>query len=227
MLTPAQDLIPPDPTETPGDASGEWELRAREISSLLLPYRFGLTEVLTKITILREELTHRGESNPIEHVSARLKSLASMRAKAEKLGLDDPVEAVETLNDIAGVRVVCSFISDAYRVLDMISSQPDLTILQVKDYVASPKPNGYRSIHLIVSVPVFLSTGVEHPRVEIQIRTVAMDFWASVEHKIYYKFAKDVPDHLRAELALAAQVSNDLDQRMQALHRVVHGDNNL
>lgn len=224
MLTPAQDLIPPDPSDAHGDIPSDWELRAREISSLLLPFRFGLAEVLTKITILREELTHRGEGNPIEHVSARLKSLTSIRAKAEKLGLEDPAEVIETLNDIAGVRVVCSFISDAYRVLEMIGSQPDLTILEVKDYVDSPKPNGYRSIHLIVTVPIFLSTGTEYPRVEIQIRTVAMDFWASVEHKIYYKFAKDIPAHLRAELTLAAEVSHDLDQRMQALHRVVHGD---
>ncbi|MFC6153834.1 GTP pyrophosphokinase [Nocardioides yefusunii] len=200
----------------------DWS-RSDTLADLVLPYRFGLAEVLTKITILREELTHRGEGNPIEHVSSRLKTPASIQSKAARLGITHPADAVASLNDVAGIRVVCSFISDAYRVLEMLTRQPDLTVLAVKDYVAHPKENGYRSIHLIVQIPVFLSTGVEHPRVEVQIRTVAMDFWASVEHKIYYKFDKAIPDELREELAHAAQVSHDLDQRMMALHRVVHG----
>jgi len=118
---------------------------------------------------------------------------------------------------------VCAFIADAYQVLDMLTTQPDVTVRVIKDYVARPKPNGYRSLHAIVEIPVFLSDDVRRVPIELQIRTVAMDFWASVEHKIYYKYAKDVPGELVAELAAAARVAHDLDQRMGELHRTVHG----
>lgn len=200
------------------------EARAQEIGQFLLNYKFGLDEMLTKINILREELAFRGTGNPIEHVSSRLKSIESLRAKAERIGCPLELDAIEEqITDIAGVRIVCAFIADAYQVLDMLTTQPDVTVRVIKDYVARPKPNGYRSLHAIVEIPVFLSDDVRRVPIELQIRTVAMDFWASVEHKIYYKYAKDVPGELVAELAAAARVAHDLDQRMSELHRTVHG----
>ena len=200
------------------------EARAQEIGQFLLTYKFGLDEMLTKINILREELAFRGTGNPIEHVSSRLKSIESLRAKAERIGCPLELDAIaEQITDIAGVRIVCAFIADAYQVLDMLTTQPDVTVKVIKDYVARPKPNGYRSLHAIVEIPVFLSDDVRRVPIELQIRTVAMDFWASVEHKIYYKYAKDVPGELVAELAAAARVAHDLDQRMGELHRTVHG----
>lgn len=200
------------------------EARAQEIGQFLLNYKFGLDEMLTKINILREELAFRGTGNPIEHVSSRLKSIESLRAKAERIGCPLELDAIgEQITDIAGVRIVCAFIADAYQVLDMLTTQPDVTVKVIKDYVARPKPNGYRSLHAIVEIPVFLSDDVRRVPIELQIRTVAMDFWASVEHKIYYKYAKDVPAELVAELAAAARVAQDLDQRMSELHRTVHG----
>ncbi|HVK27756.1 MAG TPA: GTP pyrophosphokinase family protein [Nocardioides sp.] len=200
------------------------EARAQEIGQFLLNYKFGLDEMLTKINILREELAFRGTGNPIEHVSSRLKSIESLRAKAERIGCPLELDAIaEQITDIAGVRIVCAFIADAYQVLDMLTTQPDVTVRVIKDYVARPKPNGYRSLHAIVEIPVFLSDDVRRVPIELQIRTVAMDFWASVEHKIYYKYAKDVPGELVAELAAAARVAHDLDQRMGELHRTVHG----
>lgn len=200
------------------------EARAQEIGQFLLNYKFGLDEMLTKINILREELAFRGTGNPIEHVSSRLKSIESLRAKAERIGCPLELDAIEEqITDIAGVRIVCAFIADAYQVLDMLTTQPDVTVRVIKDYVARPKPNGYRSLHAIVEIPVFLSDDVRRVPIELQIRTVAMDFWASVEHKIYYKYDKDVPPELVAELAAAARVAHDLDQRMTELHRTVHG----
>ncbi|TNM36185.1 GTP pyrophosphokinase family protein [Nocardioides albidus] len=196
----------------------------RSLGPLLLHYKFGLDEILTKINILREELAFRGTSNPIEHVSSRLKSVESLRAKALRIGCPLDADALAgQITDIAGVRIVCSFIADAYQVLDMLTTQPDVTVRTIKDYVAQPKPNGYRSLHAIVEIPVFLSDTARTVPIELQIRTVAMDFWASVEHKIYYKYAKDVPGELVEELSAAARVAHDLDTRMAELHRIVHG----
>lgn len=197
---------------------------AQELGEFLLHYKFGLDEMLTKINILREELSFRGTGNPIEHVSSRLKSIESLRAKAARLGVPQELDEIsEQITDIAGVRIVCSFISDAYQVLDMLTTQSDITVRTIKDYIARPKPNGYRSLHAIVEIPVFLSENVRRVPIELQIRTVAMDFWASVEHKIYYKYDKDVPGELLVELEAAARVAHDLDERMAELHRTVHG----
>lgn len=196
----------------------------RELRLFHLNYKFGLDEILTKINILREELAFREGANPIEHVNSRIKTIDSLRAKAERIGCPLELDAIgEQIRDIAGVRIVCSFIGDIYRVLEMLTSQPDVTVREVKDYVARPKPNGYRSVHAIVEIPVFLSDTTRAVPIEIQIRTVAMDFWASVEHKIYYKYAKHVPAELLEELSAAARVAHELDTRMGELHRIVHG----
>jgi len=197
---------------------------AQELGQLLMPYRFGLEEMLTKINILREELTYRPEGSPIEHVSSRLKSIDSIRAKASRIGCEFTPEAIaHQIFDIAGIRIVCSFLEDAYWVLSMLTSQPDITVVEIKDYIADPKPNGYRSLHAIVQVPVFLSDSIRQVCVELQVRTVAMDFWASVEHKIYYKFREEIPTPLGDELVEAARVAHELDQRMSDLRETLRG----
>lgn len=197
---------------------------AHEVAQLLMPYRFGLEEMQTKINILREELAFRPEGSPIEHVSSRLKSIDSIRAKAARIGCEVTAEAIpHQIFDIAGIRIVCSFLEDAYWVLSMLTSQPDVKVVELKDYIANPKPNGYRSLHAIVQIPVFLSDSIREVCVELQVRTVAMDFWASVEHKIYYKFRQEIPRHLTGELAEAARVAHELDQRMSDLRETLRG----
>ena len=196
----------------------------RELRLFHLNYKFGLDEMLSKIIFLREEMAVRDGANPIEHVNSRIKSIDSLQAKAMRIGCPLELDAIaEQIRDIAGVRIVCSFVADVYRVLDMLTSQSDVTVRTIKDYIAHPKPNGYRSLHANVEIPLFLSAAVRMIPVELQIRTVAQDFWASVEHKIYYKYDKAVPGELIEELSAAAQVAHELDARMAELHRTVHG----
>jgi GTP pyrophosphokinase len=202
------------------------EMRALgdEADRFLLRYKFGMDEVITKLSILREEFNQHHEYNPIEHISSRLKSLDSVIAKMERKGVEPTFENIrETVTDIAGVRVTCSFVSDAYRLAELLTAQRDIRVLKVKDYIAEPKENGYQSLHLIVEVPVFLSTGTHAVAVEVQIRTIAMDFWASLEHKIYYKYHRQVPHELLERLTDAAHTATELDARMERLHRDVHG----
>src|SRR5690606_4686905 len=144
-----------------------------------------IDEITTKINILREEFGHLHDYNPIEHVNARLKSPQSILQKAKRRGCELSFDDIrEHVRDIAGVRVICSFVSDVYTIFDMLTGQDDVTVVDVDDYIAAPKPNGYQSLHATVQVPVFLSGGPEQVYVELQVRTVAMDFWASLEHKI-------------------------------------------
>jgi putative GTP pyrophosphokinase len=194
----------------------------------MLEHRFGMDEVVTKLNILRDEFKHLHDYNPIESVSSRLKSPESLLEKIQRKGLvleDHPSfdEVRERVIDIAGVRVVCSFTSDVYRVFDVLAQQPDLRIVEVRDYIIEPKPNGYRSLHVLVEVPVFLSEGPRPVRVEVQFRTIAMDFWASLEHKIYYKYRRDVPAELLAGLRDAAETAYTLDTDMERLHEEVRG----
>ena len=193
-----------------------------DFTRFLLNYRFALDEIETKLNILRREFEYLHDHTPIEHLNTRLKSVESIVAKANRLGIELTTEAIgRTIRDIAGVRVVCSFVSDAYALADMLVAQADITVVQVKDYIANPKPNGYRSLHLIVTIPIFLSEGVENVYVELQIRTVAMDFWASLEHKIYYKYGHDIPPEMLAELTGAAETANRLDDKMERIHSEV------
>lgn len=195
-----------------------------DLRELLLLSRFAIDEVMTKVAILRDELYFVAEHNPIEHVGARIKSPSSIVRKAARKGIPLTAEAVhERMRDLAGVRVTCGFVSDIYRVRDMILRQRDLTVLEERDYVARPKPNGYRSLHLIAQVPVFLSERCEDVVVEIQLRTIAMDTWASLEHKIYYRYDRDVPRHLVDSLKLAADVAWSLDTSMERIHDELHG----
>lgn len=190
----------------------------------MMEYRFAVDEVLTKVTILREEFVHLHRYNPIEHVSSRVKSAGSLVGKmARKNVPPDPVAIRASITDIAGIRITCAFIEDAYRVLETLVSQDDVRVIEVKDYIANPKPNGYKSLHAIIEIPVFLSTGPVQVPVELQIRTVAQDFWAALEHKIFYKYDGEVPDHLAESLSDAASIAERLDVRMEELHREVHG----
>lgn len=189
-----------------------------------MAHGFAVDEVLTKIEILRQEFLHLHRYNPIEHVSSRVKTPASILDKAMRRGIDLTPEAIRReITDIGGVRITCSFIADTSTVLEHLVSQTDIELVRVKDYIAQPKPNGYKSLHAIIRIPVFLTTGPVPTTVEVQIRTIAMDFWASLEHKIYYKYDGQVPDHLAQSLADAAAVADQLDRRMEQLHREVHG----
>jgi putative GTP pyrophosphokinase len=192
--------------------------RITEWTNFLFIYKFALDEIDTKLTILNEEFQFVHQHNPIEHIKSRIKSPDSIREKLERKGLEVTVEnAREHIHDIAGIRVMCSFVSDIYKIFEIISNQDDLRVLRVKDYIKNPKENGYQSLHLIVEVPVFLSNRMEKVKVEIQIRTVAMDFWASLEHKIYYKFDKTVPKHLTDQLKETAEMVKYLDEKMKRL----------
>jgi putative GTP pyrophosphokinase len=196
-----------------------------DFTRLMMEYKFGMDEIETKISILQEEFTHLHDYNPIEHVLTRLKTPESILEKVRRRGLDPSFEAIrDNITDVAGVRVTCSFVRDVYQVYEMLSSQPDVEVLSLKDYIAQPKPNGYRSLHALVRVPVHLSDRVVLVTVELQMRTVAMDFWASLEHKIYYKYRDSVPPDLLTQLQDAARTAADLDERMEKLHVRTHGD---
>ncbi|MCC3373317.1 GTP pyrophosphokinase family protein [Cohnella sp. REN36] len=194
----------------------------REWGKMLLTYKFALDEVSTKLNILNEELHFIQNYNPIEHMKTRIKSPESIRDKLLRKGMDVTIENARAhIRDIAGIRVICSFSTDIYRMVEMISKQHDVEVLEIKDYVASPKPNGYQSLHLNVRIPVFLTDHLEHVPVEIQIRTIAMDFWASLEHKIYYKFNEQVPGEIGSQLKEAADLISSLDERMFSLNEQV------
>lgn len=195
-----------------------------QLARVLLTYQAGIDEVMTKLTILRREYENAHDYNPIEHLSARLKSPASIVAKARRRHVEPTIDGVrEAITDIAGVRVVTAFASDVYRVRDVLCSQDDLTVLRVKDYIVHPKPNGYRSLHVILEVPVFLTDRIARVPVEVQFRTIAMDFWAALEHKIYYKFDRTVPEELLDGLYSTAMTSAKLDEDMERLHRRIRG----
>lgn len=193
-----------------------------DFKRFVLRYQFAVEEVTTKISILRQEFRLLHDYNPIEHVSTRVKTAESIVDKVVRKGCEPSFGSIrETITDIAGVRVTCSFTSDVYRLFEMLTRQSDVTLLHVKDYIADPKPNGYRSLHALVEVPVFLSDGVEPVVVELQFRTIAMDFWATLEHKIYYKYKGSPPDGVLDHLIDAAETAHRLDDLMEDLHHQV------
>ncbi|MCF2706938.1 GTP pyrophosphokinase family protein [Arcanobacterium haemolyticum] len=213
-------------TSTPGAmpqvASDDVRLRINEIRHVLMVRECGMKEILTKVEILRDEFRQNHDYNPIEHVSSRMKSLRSLADKVRRKGIPFTAEAINSsIFDIAGIRLTCSFVSDTYTMKRLLLAQTDLTLLDERDYIANPKPNGYQSLHLILEVPVFLAEGVERVPVEVQLRTVAMDFWASLEHKIHYKDETEVPRHLTDALKLAADMASALDSSMERLHKEI------
>ncbi len=191
-----------------------------ELTRFMMLYKFALEEMNTKIDILKQEFQYIHEYNPIEHVKSRVKSPESILKKVYKKGYDLSLSSIkENVKDIAGIRITCSFISDIYELSQMLQNQQDITVIEVKDYIKKPKPNGYQSLHVVLQIPIFMSDRVEHVYVELQIRTIAMDFWASLEHKIYYKYNKTVPTHLVEELKKAALSAAELDEKMERIHK--------
>lgn len=193
-----------------------------EIRRMLMMYSCVIKEVKTKLEVLNEELNVLNKRNPIEFIQTRVKTPASISDKLIRRGFPMSVEsACANLNDIAGVRVICSFVDDIYDIMNMLEKQDDVRILRVKDYIREPKENGYRSLHLIVEIPVFFSSHKKYLRAEIQIRTIAMDFWASLEHDLHYK--KDIPDaeRMQKELKECADTIARTDLHMQALRREI------
>lgn len=187
-----------------------------------LIYNAALKQMETKMEILNEEFQHVHQYNPIEHIKARMKTPESIVKKLKRHGRESTIEnMVNHINDIAGIRIICSFTSDIYRIAEMIREQKDLKVIATKDYITYPKASGYRSYHMIVTVPVYLSDRIVDAKVEVQIRTVAMDFWASLEHKIHYKLEGDAPEHIRNELIECARMVMDLDARMLSLNEQI------
>lgn len=190
--------------------------------SVMFLYDSALKEINTKIEILNNEFVHIYNYNPIEHIKSRLKTPDSIVKKLKRYGFEVTIDnMVEKLSDIAGIRIICSFTSDIYQIAEMIKKQSDVTVLYVKDYIKNPKPNGYKSYHMVVTIPIYLTDGPVDTKVEIQIRTIAMDFWASLEHKIYYKFEGNAPAYLQKELKACADVVNMLDVKMFSLNQAI------
>ena len=190
--------------------------------AVMFLYNSALKEINTKIEILNNEFVHIYSYNPIEHIKSRLKTPESIVKKLKRHNYESSTEnMIRYVNDIAGIRISCSFTSDIYLIADMISKQNDLTILARRDYMKNPKKSGYRSYHMLVTTPVFLSDSIIDTKVEIQIRTVAQDFWATLEHKMHYKFEGDGPDYITKELRECARYVAELDARMEELNNEI------
>lgn len=190
--------------------------------TLMFLYNSALKEVSTKLDILNDEFVHVHKYNPIEYIKSRIKTPESIVKKLKRHGLETNVDnMINHINDIAGIRIVCSFTSDIYRIAEMIGKQNDLTVISVKDYMRNPKASGYKSFHMLVSVPIFIGEEVVDTKVEIQIRTIAMDFWASLEHKIYYKFEGHAPEYISRELRDCATIVSMLDAKMLQLNEEI------
>ena len=191
-------------------------------NTIIFLYNSALKEVRTKVEILNDEFQQVHQYNPIEYIKSRIKAPESIVKKLKRYGYDSSIDnMVNYINDIAGIRIVCSFTSDIYRLAEMIGNQSDLKVMTIKDYIKNPKESGYKSYHMLVSVPIFLSDSVVDTKVEIQIRTIAMDFWASLEHKIYYKFEGNAPDYISRELRECAEMVSSLDDKMLSLNEAI------
>lgn len=224
MVTPMESELQKtflDTTDIP-DIQTYFVNQAFEFQELMMMYSCAIREMRTKLEVLNDELSVHHQRNPIEFITSRVKKPLSIVEKLHRYGVPVSVESVEkNLNDVAGVRVICSFIDDIYTVADMLLRQDDITLIKKKDYIEHPKDNGYRSLHLIIEIPVFFSNQKKNMRVEVQIRTIAMDFWASLEHQLSYK--KDVPhsEEIGAELKECAEVISHTDQRMQEIREKI------
>lgn len=198
-----------------------------KLKRLLLIYEWGHRTLLTKLAIVHEDFENFHEDNPIDYIRGRIKAPESIAEKLHRLGFDITAEnAKEHILDIAGVRIICPFAKDIYHLVDLMRSMPDLKIREERDYVIKPKESGYRSYHLIVEIPVFHSGQTDHIVIEIQIRTEAMNFWATLEHEARYKYQGDIPEHLSDELVVCANQIAELDNRMFLIHENIMGRSN-
>lgn len=196
--------------------------KSEEFLQLMSYYRCAMMEIETKFNVLNEEFSLAHDRNPISSIKTRLKSLPSIREKLERRGLSPSLASIEeNLQDIAGVRVICSFPEDVYTLADALLKQDDIVLIEKKDYIQNPKPNGYRSLHMIVSIPIFLKNEKRMMKVEIQLRTIAMDVWASLEHQLRYKKNVEFTEDMVTELQICAELSADLDARMDTLRKRV------
>ena len=202
----------------PADAGHVFIDQETEFRQLMMMYSCAIKEIKTKLQVLNDELSIKRQRNPIEFIKTRVKQPDSIASKLRRKGYPVTVQSVfENLSDVAGVRVICAFIDDIYKVADMLTAQDDIELIKRKDYIKNPKMNGYRSLHLIIEVPVFFSDHKEQIRVEVQIRTIAMDFWASLEHQLKYKKDIDDAESIMYELRACADVINRTDYHMQSL----------
>ncbi len=190
-----------------------------KFEELMMYYQCAIKEVTTKFEVLNTEFSVRNQRNPIEYITSRVKKPLSILEKLHRKGLPVTYESLEELNDIAGVRVICSFIDDIYMLASLLSRQDDIQVLEVKDYIQNPKPNGYRSYHMIVEIPVFFSDCTRKMRVEVQIRTIAMDFWSSLEHELKYKKEVEDSESIMQELKICADKISETDEQMLQIRR--------
>lgn len=202
----------------------EMQENVEKLKSLMSCYQCALLEVETKFRVLNEQFSLQHERNPIESIKTRIKSPESIQEKLTRRGFAVNCENIENqLNDIAGIRVICSFIDDIYMLADCLLNQDDITLIERKDYIKNPKENGYRSLHLVVQVPIFLQNEKKLMKVEVQLRTIAMEFWANLEHKLRYK--KNLPDDILSltatKLSECAQMSSQLDLKMQNIRNII------
>ena len=206
-------------TKTNRALSEDFKRMVDEFFTVQCRYQAAIREVQTKLEILDDEFQMKHRRNPIHHMHSRMKTIESMMEKLRRKGEEMSIEsATQHLTDIAGIRVICSYVQDVYNVANLLTGQDDVHLVRVRDYIQTPKENGYRSLHLIVEVPVFLAEGRVMVPVEVQIRTIAMDFWASLEHSLRYKAVSSVPEAISAELKQTADDIAALDQRMQSIH---------
>lgn len=202
----------------PADAGHVFIDQETEFRQMMMMYSCAIKEIKTKLQVLNDELSIKRQRNPIEFIKTRVKQPDSIASKLRRKGYPVTVQSVfENLSDVAGGRVICAFIDDIYKVADMLTAQDDIELIKRKDYIKNPKMNGYRSLHLIIEVPVFFSDHKEQIRVEVQIRTIAMDFWASLEHQLKYKKDIDDAESIMYELRACADVINRTDYHMQSL----------
>lgn len=198
-------------------------INEREVSELMLKYNFALQLLETQFNILIKEFEFKNKYNPVEHMKSRLKTEKSIIDKLNKKGYEVTTKnMILHVHDIIGIRIVCSFLDDVYDIVDIIKSSKQFKVKEEKDYIKNPKSTGYMSYHLIVLVPIYLNETVEHVEAEIQIRTSAMDFWASIDHKVQYKFPSEIPEEVKKEMYNCSLDIRKLDEKMQQLNEFVN-----
>ena len=203
-----------------------WQQQLHNFNALMSYYKCAMMEIETKFNVLNEEFSLQLDRNPISSIKTRLKKLDSIKQKLEKNEKPFTMQSIEeNLHDVAGIRVICSFPQDVYMLAEALLKQDDVTLVEKKDYIANPKPNGYRSLHLIVTVPIFLVNEKKIMKVEIQLRTIAMDSWAALEHQLRYKKDFEFTEEMSRELYYCSQLSADLDARMDKLRKHVNSTN--
>ena len=191
-------------------------------NTVMLLYESAIKKMRTKVEILNDEFQQVHQYNPIEYIKTRTKTAESIVKKLKKNGHEVSItNMIEYCNDIAGVRIVCSFTDDIYKIAEMIGRQSDVTVISIKDYIKNPKASGYKSYHMLVTIPIYLSDKTVDTKVEIQIRTIGMDFWASLEHKIYYKFEGNAPEYISKDLRECSEIVSMMDSKMLSLNEAI------